>query len=49
MRIGPIHVIHVAALSVRADFSVVCYSLNESRCHRSLLRGLLIQRGAKVV
>lgn len=39
----------LAALSSRADFSVGCYCEDESHCHRSLLRELLIERGAKVV
>ena len=39
----------LAALSARTDFSVGCYCEDESRCHRSLLRDLLIQHGAKVV
>jgi len=39
----------LAALSARTDFSVVGDCLKESHCHRSLLRELLIQRGAKVV
>lgn len=38
----------LAALSQRSAFSVGCYCENESRCHRSLLRGLLEERGAKV-
>ncbi len=38
----------LAALSGRADFSVGCYCENESRCHRSLLRGLLEDAGARV-
>lgn len=38
----------LAALSHRADFSVGCYCENEARCHRSLLRELLIEKGAKV-
>lgn len=38
----------LAALSRAADFSVGCYCEDESRCHRSLLRELLEQRGAKV-
>jgi uncharacterized protein YeaO (DUF488 family) len=36
----------LAALSSRADFSIGCYCADESRCHRSLLRELLDQRGA---
>ena len=38
----------LAALSHTADFSVGCYCENESRCHRSLLRQLLNERGAKI-
>lgn len=36
----------LAALSHQASFSVGCYCEDESRCHRSLLRELLAQRGA---
>lgn len=39
----------LAALSSRTDFSVGCYCEDESRCHRSLLRQLLLEQGAKVV
>lgn len=38
----------LAALSQRADFSVGCYCENEARCHRSALRALLIEKGARV-
>ena len=38
-----------AALSKTADFSVGCYCGDESRCHRSVLRALLLEHGAKVV
>jgi uncharacterized protein YeaO (DUF488 family) len=38
----------LAALSHQADFSVGCYCADESRCHRSVLRELLIERGAQV-
>ena len=38
----------LAEMSHRADFSVGCYCEDESRCHRSLLRELLIARGARV-
>ncbi len=38
----------LAALSHSADFSVGCYCADESRCHRSLLRELLAQRGARI-
>lgn len=38
----------LAALSHVADFSVGCYCEDESRCHRSLLKQLLLEHGAKV-
>lgn len=38
----------LAALSHTAAFSVGCYCEDESRCHRSLLRQLLAQRGARI-
>lgn len=38
----------LAALSRTANFSVGCYCEDEARCHRSLLRGLLQQRGAEL-
>lgn len=38
----------LAALSHVANFSVGCYCENESRCHRSVLRELLAERGADV-
>ena len=38
----------LAALSHQANFSVGCYCADESRCHRSVLRALLLERGAKV-
>jgi uncharacterized protein YeaO (DUF488 family) len=38
----------LAALSHHADFSVGCYCADESRCHRSVLRALLRERGARV-
>lgn len=38
----------LAALSRTANFSVGCYCEDEMRCHRSLLRKLLVERGAKV-
>jgi uncharacterized protein YeaO (DUF488 family) len=37
-----------AALSRQTDFSVGCYCAEESRCHRSILRALLTDRGADV-
>jgi uncharacterized protein YeaO (DUF488 family) len=38
----------LAALSHVTDFSVGCYCEDESRCHRSLLKQLLVENGAKV-
>ena len=38
----------LAALSHRANFSVGCYCADESRCHRSVLRELLVEKGAKL-
>lgn len=38
----------LAALSHRSDFSVGCYCEEESHCHRSILRELLVARGARV-
>ncbi len=38
----------LAALSRHADFSVGCYCEDESRCHRSVLRELLAERGASL-
>jgi uncharacterized protein YeaO (DUF488 family) len=38
----------LAALSARTNFSVGCYCPDESRCHRSLLRKLLLESGALV-
>ena len=38
----------LAALSHVANFSIGCYCENESRCHRSILRELLLARGADV-
>ncbi|HEX6636986.1 MAG TPA: DUF488 family protein [Steroidobacteraceae bacterium] len=38
----------LAALSHTTNFSVGCYCENEARCHRSLLRGLLAERGATI-
>ena len=38
----------LAALSHRADFSVGCYCADEARCHRSVLRALLVERGASI-
>jgi uncharacterized protein YeaO (DUF488 family) len=38
----------LAALSRGADFSVGCYCADEGRCHRSILRELLEERGASI-
>ena len=38
----------LAALSHTADFSLGCYCADESRCHRSILRELLTERGARI-
>lgn len=37
----------LAALSGTSDFAVGCYCEDEARCHRSILRQLLAQRGAR--
>ena len=39
----------LAALSHQTDFAVGCYCADESRCHRSVLRELLLGHGAEVV
>ena len=39
----------LAALSSQTNLSVGCYCEDESHCHRSLLKKLLIERGARVV
>ncbi|HEX5012082.1 MAG TPA: DUF488 family protein [Planctomycetota bacterium] len=38
----------LAALSHGTNFSVGCYCQDESRCHRSLLRELLREHGARI-
>ncbi|MBT9465824.1 DUF488 family protein [Hydrogenophaga sp.] len=38
----------LATLSHQTDFSVGCYCEDESHCHRSVLRALLREKGAKV-
>lgn len=38
----------LAALSQHADFSVGCYCEDEARCHRSVLRALLAEAGARM-
>jgi uncharacterized protein YeaO (DUF488 family) len=39
----------LAALSRQTNFSVGCYCADEARCHRSVLRALLVEHGADVV
>jgi uncharacterized protein YeaO (DUF488 family) len=39
----------LAALSHQSNFAMGCYCENEARCHRSLLRDLLKDRGAKLI
>jgi uncharacterized protein YeaO (DUF488 family) len=38
----------LAALSHQTSFAVGCYCADEARCHRSVLRALLVERGADV-
>ena len=38
----------LAALSHTTDFSVGCYCQDEGRCHRSILKQLLADAGAKI-
>ncbi|HEY1266832.1 MAG TPA: DUF488 family protein [Candidatus Binatia bacterium] len=37
----------LAALSRRTDLAIGCYCEDESHCHRSLLKQLLVEHGAK--
>ena len=38
----------LTALSHTTSLSVGCYCANEARCHRSVLRALLLEHGARV-
>jgi uncharacterized protein YeaO (DUF488 family) len=38
----------LAALSHQTNFSLGCYCENEARCHRSILKKLLAERGAEI-
>ena len=38
----------LSTLSHESNFSVGCYCADERHCHRSVLRTLLVERGAKV-
>jgi uncharacterized protein YeaO (DUF488 family) len=45
----PTHALELlAAMSHATSFSVGCYCENEARCHRSMLRALLIEKGAEI-
>ncbi len=39
----------LAALSHGSNFAMGCYCEDETRCHRLLLRELLVERGASVI
>ncbi len=39
----------LAALSQQTNFSIGCYCEDENRCHRSVLRELLIEREASII
>jgi uncharacterized protein YeaO (DUF488 family) len=39
----------LAALSHQTNFSVGCYCAEEARCHRSVLKALLLEHGADLV
>jgi uncharacterized protein YeaO (DUF488 family) len=39
----------LATLSGETDFSVGCYCVDQSHCHRSVLRTLLVEAGATVI
>lgn len=39
----------LAVLSHQTNFSMGCYCVDENRCHRSVLRALLLERGAKII
>ena len=46
---GPVRTLDLlAALSNQTNFSVGCYCEDEARCHRSILRRLLKDRGANI-
>jgi len=38
----------LAQLSLAADFAVGCYCEDEKRCHRSILREILAEHGARI-
>ena len=39
----------LAALSAETSFSAGCYCVDETRCHRFVLKTLLVEHGAKLV
>jgi len=39
----------LAAFSHQTDLSVGCYCAEEARCHRSVLKALLLERGANII
>jgi uncharacterized protein YeaO (DUF488 family) len=39
----------LAALSRQTNLSVGCYCAEESRCHRSILKALLLEHGAHLI
>jgi uncharacterized protein YeaO (DUF488 family) len=41
-------IVLLARMSHRVNFSVGCYCEDERRCHRSVLKGLLSEQGAKI-
>jgi uncharacterized protein YeaO (DUF488 family) len=44
-----VHIVQVLArLSLEADFAIGCYCESESRCHRSILRELFQEAGARM-
>lgn len=46
---GPRHDLELLALLSRTtDFSVGCYCEDEAHCHRSILKQLLVEHGARV-
>ncbi|MEF7612273.1 DUF488 family protein [Aquincola sp. MAHUQ-54] len=38
----------LAAMSMRTNLALGCYCEDEARCHRSVLRALLVERGAAI-
>lgn len=46
---GAAHLLDLlAALSHQTNLAVGCYCADESRCHRSVLKELLVERGARL-